>query len=365
MLTVEFSRIGVEEAGFDALRLRNAVDFFEANETPWPRDLGDAKIIPGLNESEPAPWNEIIGPLKNRMGPSGIVLRSGKQVASWGDLESPEMTFSVAKSYLAVLAGLAVGDGLIPSLDDRVCAQLDIDEFTSEHNKQITWRHLLTQSSEWQGTLFGKPDIVDHNRTVGDGDSEAKKGEERALQKPGSFYEYNDVRVNVLSLALLHLFSRPLPEVLKQRIMDPIGASDTWQWHPYRNAEVIVKGTPMMSVPGGTHWGGGIWISTLDHARFARLIAQDGIHDGTRLLPTGWVQEMWSPSATKPDYGLFWWLNTAGVGFPGLPETSVMAVGAGSNIIWIEPSLDLLVVARWIDADARNEACQLILAAVK
>lgn len=363
-LISEFTAMTPAQAGFDAEKLAAAVDFFERHESSWPRDIGDSKILPGLNEREPPPWNEIIGPLKNRGGPTGLLLKGGARVTSWGDIDYVDLTFSVAKSYLAVLTGLAVGDGLINSLDDRVGDQLDVAEFSSEHNSQITWRHLLTQSSEWQGTLFSKPDIVDHNRVVGDGDSGAEKGQQRELQTPGRFYEYNDVRVNVLSLALLHVFGRELPSVLKERIMDPIGASNTWQWHPYRNAKVQVNGKAMMSVPGGTHWGGGIWISSVDHAKFGLLIANDGQYQGERILPAGWVAQMFAPSAVKADYGLLWWLNTNGVGFPGLPHTSVMAVGAGSNIIWLEPTLDLLLVARWIDADARDEACRKILAAM-
>ena len=356
----DFPRATPAEAGFDAARLQAAVAYFEGHETDWPRALASADILPGLNQSEPPPWNEILGPLKDRGGPAGLLLRGGREVMRWGDVERVDMTFSVAKSYLAILAGLAVSDGLIGGLDDRVADSLAMKEFASAHNRQITWRHLLTQTSEWQGTLFSKPDIVDHHRVAGDGDAGARKGQERQLQAPGSFYEYNDVRVNVLSLALLHLFRQPLPAVLKARIMDPIGASDGWAWHAYRNGEVTVDGQAMMSVPGGTHWGGGLWISSLDHAQVGQLLA-DG---GRGLLPAGWIDEMWTPSAVKPDYGLLWWLNPGGTGMPGLPETSVMALGAGSNIIWIEPAQDIVLVARWIAAAHKYEACKRVLEAL-
>src|SRR5262249_56313726 len=119
-------------------------------------------------------------------------------------------------------------------------------------NRDITWRHLLTQTSEWQGTLFGKEDRIDHNRVVGRVVSlavaEAPKGTRRQLKKPGTFYEYNDVRVNRLSLSLLQLFKEPLPAVLKRRLMDPIGASADWRWDGYRNAPVKPDGKDM--VPG-------------------------------------------------------------------------------------------------------------------
>ncbi len=345
-------------------RLAGAVAFIEAHETPWPRALSKEAALPGLTDMEPAPWNEIIGPVKDRGGPAGIILRGGRPVARWGDTDRADMTFSVAKSYLAVLAGVAVADGLIGDLDAPVADRLDIPEFASEHNRAVTWRHLLSQTSEWRGTLFGKPDTVDHHRALGRGADNTAKGTPRQLQAPGSYWEYNDVRVNVLSLALLHLFERPLPEVLKARIMDPIGAGDGWSWHPYRNATVQVAGRAMQSVPGGGHWGGGIWISAADHARFGLLMARDGVWEGAKLLPEGWVQAMWTPIAIKPDYGLLWWLNTDSALYPSAPPSSVAASGAGGHQILIDGPADLVVVSRWLDPEARDEALGLIFAAL-
>ena len=142
------------------------------------------------------------------------------------------------------------------------------DGFDSAQNRSVTWRHLLQQTSEWQGTLWGKPDSIDHNRNLGQSDlGFTDKGTPRPMRAPGSYWEYNDVRVNRLSLSLLRLFRRPLAAVLKDAVMAPIGASDTWQWQPYRNAWVEIDGVRMPSVPGGSHWGGGLWIGSRDHAR--------------------------------------------------------------------------------------------------
>jgi CubicO group peptidase (beta-lactamase class C family) len=84
------------------------------------------------------------------------------------------------------------------------------------------------------------------------------------------------VRINQLSLALLHLFGRPLPEVLRDAIMRPIGASDGWQWAGYDDAWLEVDGRRVQSVPGGTHWGAGLSISARDQARLAQLVLQGG-----------------------------------------------------------------------------------------
>ena len=130
------------------------------------------------------------------------------------------------------------------------------DGFTSEQNRDITWRHLLTQTSEWSGSVFGKEDRIDHNRVVGLAVADAPKGTRRAMKQPGTFYEYNDVRVNRLSYSLLQVFKEPLPSVLKRRIMDPIGASQNWKWDGYKTSTVTIDGKEMLSVPGGGHWGG-------------------------------------------------------------------------------------------------------------
>jgi CubicO group peptidase (beta-lactamase class C family) len=67
-----------------------------------------------------------------------------------------------------------------------------------------------------------------------------------------------------------------MPQVLKEKIMDPIGASTTWRWFGYDHAWVNIDGLQMKSVTGGGHSGGGLFISTLDHARFGLLFMNNG-----------------------------------------------------------------------------------------
>ncbi len=234
--------------------LDGAVNFALSHETPWPRDLR-AHLESGF--FEPPPHNELLGPIHPRGGPNGLILKDGSVVAHWGDTRQMDFTFSVAKSYLSLLAGIAVADGLIAELDEPVGRTVDDGGFDGPHNGAITWRHLLQQTSEWEGTLFGKSDIVDRNRNLAV-EGKGRKGDARPLRPPGTFWEYNDVRVNRLALALLRRFRRPLPEVFAERIMRPIGASSDWSWHGYRTSMVEIDGQMIKSVSGGSHWGGGI-----------------------------------------------------------------------------------------------------------
>jgi hypothetical protein len=165
--------------------LKEAIAFAKSAESKWPHSMRmpDGQFVMTYDSGEKAPDNEVLGPVAPRGGHSGIVYRSGKLLAEWGDTARPDMTFSVAKSYLALLAGLALADGLIRSLDDKAGDYALDDGFESTQNRDITWRHLLTQTSEWQGTMFGKEDRIDHNRVVGLAVAEAPQGHASPIEK--------------------------------------------------------------------------------------------------------------------------------------------------------------------------------------
>lgn len=352
----EWADLAPAAAGFDPERLQAAVDFAKANESAWPRSLyyPDGRYVGIVEWNESGPWSEISGPVRERGGPAGLVLKGGRRVAEWGETGRTDMTFSIAKSYLAVVAGLAFDDGLIRDVDEPVRATVDDPFFASAHNAPITWRHLLQQSSEWQGELFGKSDQVDHFRQIGPGADNSRKGQKRTLNPPGSYYEYNDVRVNLLGYCLLQRFRRPLPEILRERVMDPIGASGDWEWQGYRNSWVDIDGRSIQSVPGGGHWGGGLFIGARDHARFGLMVARGGLWGSRRILSEAWVKAMLTPSPTLGNYGYLWWLNRGAAAKPDLPASAFSALGAGTNVIWADPDHDLVVVLRWIDKAATD-----------
>lgn len=346
-----WERLTPAATGFDAAKLQSAVDYANAAESPWPRSFyyPDGRYVGIVEWNETGPWSDIVGPVKSREGPAGLILKDGRIAAEWGDTSRTDMTFSIAKSYLAVLTGLAVADGLIASVDEPVGVTVKGPHFASAHNAQITWRHLLHQSSEWQGELWGKSDQVDHNRQLGAGADNSRKGHARELNAPGAYYEYNDVRVNLLAYCLLQRFGRALPDVLRERVMDPIGASKDWEWHGYSTSWVEVNGRRVQSVSGGAHWGGGMFIGARDHARLGLLIARAGRWGDRQILPAAWVKEILTPSPTNEGYGYLWWLNRGASRYPSASASSVFALGAGTNMIWIDPEHDLVTVLRWID----------------
>jgi len=341
-----WQRAAPESLGFDAAALARARNFAETSEIDWPTDVGEM-----IARDDPPPHNRILGPSKPRGPASGLVVRYGMIAAEWGTPERVDMTFSATKSYLWACVALAVERGLIASVDDPVVSYVDggwfADDETFAHNGAVTWRHLLQQTSEWSGTLFGIPDTVDHNRAVNRANATGRKGEPRPLHPPGTFWEYNDVRVNALALATLQVWRRPLPEVLRREVMEPIGATESWRWHAYANAGVDIDGRTLPSVPGGAHWGGGLWISALDHARYGLLMLARGSWEGQRILAGPSIDAALAPSRENPRYGFLWWLNTDRKAWPRASENAFAALGAGGNVVFVEPEHDLVVVTRW------------------
>ncbi|WP_237216498.1 serine hydrolase domain-containing protein [Falsiroseomonas oryziterrae] len=342
----------------DSAALAAAVAFAAAHESPFPRDL---KAHLEAGHFEPPPDNALLGPVFRRGAPNGLILRRGERLAAWGDTRQADMTFSAAKSYLSLLAGLAWADGLL-RLDEPVRETIRDGGFESDQNAPITWRHLLTNTSEWEGELFGKHDRIDRGREIGrEGRGE---GRDRPLHAPGTYWEYNDVRVNRLSLSLLRLFRRPLPEVFAERIADPIGCSRDWTWYAYDNAVVEVDGRRLPSVPGGTHWGAGMRIHAEDQARIGQLVLQRGSWEGREVIPAEWFDLSLAPCPLNPSYGFLWWLNRGGR-YPDAPADSVFAFGAGGNFTWIWPQGEVVAVLRWVDGTVIGRFCGMVAAALR
>ncbi|WP_281987410.1 serine hydrolase domain-containing protein [Aquimarina aggregata] len=336
------------EFKIDTQKLQEAVQFAKDNEYSGSKDLRIA-IVKGF---EREPYHKILGPTKKRGGPAGLIIKDGYIIAKWGNVERVDMTFSVTKSYLSTMAGLAVDKKLIRSVDDFSYTYLWDNTFDGNHNKKITWRHLLTQSSDWSGQLWGGYDWADRPPREGNIDD----WKLRKLNQPGSVFEYNDVRVNVLAYSLLNIWRKPLPQVLKENIMDPIDASTTWRWFGYDNSWVTVDGAKMQSVSGGGHSGGGLFINSLDHARFGLLFLNEGNWNGKQLVSKEWIKEAITPSKANSNYGFMWWLNQKGTRhWENLPEHIYYAAGFGGNFIVIDQKQDLLIVTRWLEPSQIDE----------
>ena len=334
-----------EEVGMNAAAINEAVQAAIAADTPGPHDMTQFLT----NSFGKEPFFSLIGPVKDRGPASGLITRHGYIVAEWGDPNRADITNSVTKTFLTTVVGLAVQRGLIKDVNDyaRDYMPPHVDLFDSPHNQKIKWDHLLRQTSDWQGTLWGRPDWAD--RPVG---ATPEEQQNRKLWEPGTHFKYNDVRVNVMALAALQVWRRPLPDVLREEVMNPIGASSTWRWYGYENSWVDLDGHKVQSVSGGGHWGGGMFINSYDMGRFGYLFLRNGKWKDRSIVSEKWIQMARTPGSDNKTYGYAnWYLNTDRKPLPSAPATAVRFVGNGSNIIYIDWENDIVAVFRWIRND--------------
>jgi CubicO group peptidase (beta-lactamase class C family) len=363
------------QSGLDDVGIQKAVTFALGNETKSSHD----GVISQYQSFGKEPMSEAVGPLTDRTGATGLIIYKGYVVAQWGEPNKVDIVNSVTKSLLSTVIGLAVDRGLIRSTSDTVASYVPFVElyspgnsngsetnqndiiypFASVHNRSLTWEVMLRQTSDWEGTLWGKPDWADRPQ----GDIEEYKNRKRA--EPGTTWKYNDVRVNALALAATNVWRRPLPQVLKENIMDPIGASSTWRWYGYHNSWIVLDGQPVQSVSGGGHWGGGMFMNAYDMARFGLLTLHGGNWKGKQLISKQWIDQALTPTTANTGYGYMnWFLNTDKKLLPSAPEKAWVHIGNGTNMIYCDTEHDLIIVARWIDNKAMDGLVGAVLKSI-
>ncbi len=370
----EWQRKTPAEVGMNATKVQAVIAFARENETKAPRNMEVAQAQSFGKE----PFGEGIGPFETRGEPSGVILRRGYLVAEWGEPSRPDMTHSVTKSFLSTVVGLAIDRGLIHSVQDTVAAYVPPIEmynptqinrpaehfgtpellrpFDTPHNRQLTWDVMLRQTSDWEGTLWGKPEWADRPS------ADSKEWQTRPRNQPGSVYEYNDVRVNALALAATSVWRRPLPQVLHEYIMKPIGASSTWRWAGYRNSWIVLDGQAVQVVSGGGHWGGGMFINAYDMARFGLLTMHKGKWNGQQLISEQWIAQATTPTTAQPTYGYMnFFTNPDHKFLPSAPVTAFVHIGNGTNMVYVDPEHELVMVVRWLDNKAMDGVVKRLL----
>jgi len=235
-------------------------------------------------------------------------LRHGYIVAEWGDPKRVDMTFSVTKNI--------PHDRCRPSLAAR--SDHDVNDYAGDYmppGVDLFEHRTIRRSS---GTTFcGRP--VTGRNTLGqagwgdrpEGDKPATLAETGSCGSRALITKYNDVRINVLALAVLNVWRRPLQDVLREEVMEPIDASSTWRWYGYDNSWVEIDGQRIQSVHGWRPLGGGMFINAYDMARFGYLFLRDGKWKG-RKSSRRWIQMARTPGPANANYGFaILVLNTA------------------------------------------------------
>jgi len=360
----------------DSNLIQQAIQYALTHETKFPKNL----MLTQAMQFGKEPFSDPIGPMADRGPAAGIIVYKGYIIAEWGNLHAVEMVNSVTKSMLSTVVGLAVEKGLIRSIEDKVATYMPpielvnntttIDQnpitqtsliypFDTEHNQKINWNHLLRQTSDWEGVLWGKPDWADRPSDKSDEWTTRKRFE------PGAVYKYNDTRVNALALAATTVWRKPLPEVLREQVMQPIGASNTWAWTGYKNAWIILDGKMIQSVSGGGHFGGGLFINAYDMARFGLLTLRKGNWNGKQIIPEDWINQSLKPTTANTGYGFMnYFLNTDKKMYPSAPASAYAHIGNGTNAIYVDRENDIVAVIKWMDDKSIDGFLKLVLTAL-
>lgn len=259
-----------------------------------------------------------------------VVVHNGKVVAEHYDKgitsETRLLSWSMAKSFTQALAGIMVKDGLVD-----IYAPMDIPEWHGDGRRDITLNDLLQMQSglEWNEDYGSRSDvnIMLHRET----DMGLFALNKPLAYKPGTHYYYSSGSTNIVMRYLRSKFvsDSAFYSYLHTRLFGALGI---------RNAifEPDMSGTPI----GSSY----IYITAREFARFGQMYLDDGMVEGKRILPEGWVDYTRTPgSDSKGGYGSSFWLNRD-KSLPNVPEDMYCARGHDGQRIFIIPSKNLVAV---------------------
>lgn len=258
--------------------------------------------------------------------------------------------WSGTKSFTGTAWGLLQDDSRQGKI--KTDTKLDLDSpayayipegypLTDPRKEEILIRHLLTMTSGIGGEskgIYGNStatDVGPFEQALGRSPNRFGKWVDKLIANPGMHWEYSDPAMAHLSLAFHNITGQEMSDVLKSRVLDPIGIeSFTWD---------VLGGSGFMGPHTSPHTG--VHISARELARFGYLMLRRGKWNEKQLISEWWVDLATKTSQEhNPDYGYTWWVNTNGTNWPAIPCDAYALAGYRINRCYIIPSLDLVVV---------------------
>ncbi|MEL6818503.1 MAG: serine hydrolase [Pseudomonadota bacterium] len=249
-------------------------------------------------------------------------------------------SFSVAKSFTSTLVGAAIWDGHIASLEDMVSQYVPALQGSAYDDVSI--RQLLTMTSgvRWIED-YGDPtsDVAMFNETEPEPGETALISYMKRLPRahpPGEVFNYSTGETNLVGILVAEATGKPVSEYLSEKIWQPFGMHGDASWVVSKTGEEI----------GGCC----VQATALDYALIGQFMLEDGIADGARVVPEGWVAEATSlqvevPNDSRRDYGFQWWPMDNG---------TYQAGGIFGQGIFIDPARELVIVTHSSWRDARG-----------
>jgi CubicO group peptidase (beta-lactamase class C family) len=263
--------------------------------------------------------------------------------------------YSCTKSFTGTAYGLLFEDSRqgrpnVPpgiALDTLVYPHIPAGYPLSDPRKErISLRHLLSMSSGIPGESIGifgtrtDPGVNPFEAALGRFPLQGRENPgpfwaDRLAGEPGSVWDYSDPAFAHLALAFQNLAGQEISDFMRARVFDPIGLEAfDWDTLGLADGQIGVHTMPM----------GGLHLTAREMARFGYLMLRGGNWQGQSLVAPWWTAlATRSSQAMNPDYGLTWWLNSAGL-WPDVPRDAFAAMGYNTNLCCVIPSLDLVVV---------------------
>jgi CubicO group peptidase (beta-lactamase class C family) len=276
-----------------------------------------------------------------------VVVHGGRIIAEryapGVDAAMPLLGWSMAKMATNALTGILVQDGTVKLSDKALLPQWRGDD---DPRRKITLDQLLRMTS---GLSFDE-DYADHSSDIiqmlfVQGNKAGFAASKPLANPPDTNWHYSGGNSNIIALVLRQHFHKEndylrLPQ---QHLFEPLG----------------MRSAVLEPDSAGTFVGSSfMYASARDWARLGLLFLRDGIWDGRRLLPEGWVAYTRTPTQVAPNgrYGAHVWLklpSSPQLGEPPMPEDAYYMLGYDQKIVAIVPSRDLVIVRLGLTRDAK------------
>jgi len=262
-----------------------------------------------------------------------LVQRNGVLIAEeyfgGSPADSLYQVWSVTKSVMSILAGIALDEGYLTSLDQTIDTFLrPIVDSLPEDKGGITIRNLLTMTSglEWHELDGGG----EYNRWVTSGDMIQYVIDLPWEHHPGEVFHYHTGATHLLSVILTEATGTPMLDFARQHLFEPLGIDQVEWWTDER----------------GYYTGGmGLNLRPLDMLKIGEMFLRDGTWNGVQVVPAAWVRASTTPQVSTgnavpfgPEYGYLWWVGH------GQGRDFYFANGYGGQFILVSPALDLVIV---------------------
>jgi CubicO group peptidase (beta-lactamase class C family) len=238
-------------------------------------------------------------------------------------------SFSIAKSFVSALMGIAISQGYIGSVEDSITKYVPELLEKDPRYQNISLRHLLTMSSGIRYSECNMP-WSDDATTYYAPDLRAAAISSPVVGKPGQEFHYNNFHPLLLGLVLERTTGRHVAQYLEEKIWKPLGMEASGSW----SLDSEQSGFEKME--------SGINGRAIDFAKFGRLYLNKGNWNGVQLIPVEWVDDSTRRDTTTdpaPQYQYFWWVNTKVT-----DKHHFYAAGKHGQYIYIVPEQNLIFV---------------------